>query len=623
MGQTNNAPEQKWSAIDITAVFLAFSFVIFINGAIPFLMTPTLGQAVWSMGFSQSFANGPLLDFYAHDFGVPRSAPIAFGLAVAWPAGILIRIGLHAADAYSSMVILWMGVAFFSAYQIARLFGSTRNVALLGASAWLTLPIVWAHSDYSMLSVGIALLPFYFLGALRLFCLNTDFLPSSKKTIFIYLATTIVSVFMDGYTFMMFASGSTILLIYQFITRKSLRKILLKIALPVHVASFSVSYFLYISYIGGRNFEAHSLDFFRGWGLDLSFIAIPTKGLLWLPDIFGLSLSRSDEIYFGDGSVWNTTFSLPIISIGILAWWLSRKEKSISSGLLVVAIFGFYMALGPSLKINSTKPETLQISHPKQVSALMAKEFAVTPTGNAWISESLPGFNAMRASYRWLALCVFGMWLLIMLQASRRDTTAQLMWSLCLVSLILLSLPDPQYRWKTGTNNRHMFLQIDTDLVAELRNHVNPSETVIFIPWGNDFFANYLAPRSGFHTPNIGGDKNLQMAQVAWPPEIMALGNKVTSDNLPIAINLLTNGSADVLIFPYFDMLWSAHGWPCFDRDGTKMRAAIKDNSSYLADNSCIDAGRTESGKTLALLRKLSHLTVKDSAFFATVRLKQ
>ncbi|SUW64026.1 Uncharacterised protein [Buttiauxella agrestis] len=88
-------PENKpWSFRELLLAILTFLLVIFVYGAVPFLMVPTLGQTVWSMGFAQSLANGPLLDFSAHDFGIPNPASIAFGLAGVWTASILIRLSI-------------------------------------------------------------------------------------------------------------------------------------------------------------------------------------------------------------------------------------------------------------------------------------------------------------------------------------------------------------------------------------------------------------------------------------------------------------------------------------------------------------------------------------------------
>lgn len=596
-------PENKaWTLRDISFASLAVAFVLFVYGAVPLLMLPTLAQAVWTTGFSESLANGPLFNFHAHGFGIPEPAAIAFGLAGAWPASLLIRLGLHPADAYTGMTAIWLSLAVFSAYQIVRRLGATRSISLLGAVTWMSAPIIWAHAGYSMMSLGIALLSFYFMVALRLFLIEPDAKRIAPAAIILYFTATIVAVFMDGYTFMMFAVGSSILLFYSLITRPEVRRVLVKVAVPVHMASFALAYLLFTTYIGKLGFEAHRMDFFRGWGLDLSYLVIPTNGVLWLPDLLGFSLKRTDELHFGNASVWATTFALPVLLLGVLAWWRARRHIKVSTAVLLIAMFGFYMALGPSLKINSTKPESLQISHPRQQSALMPSEYAVMPTGSAWISENLPGFNVMRASYRWSALGIFALWLLIMLKISRADKDNGRIWLLGLFVVILFNLPDFQKRWPASIDNREMFQQIDRELVAELRQHIRPGETVAFIPWGNDFLANYLAPKVGFRTFNIGGDKNLAAAQVGWPAKMLALGWEIDPDDEFTAVEMLIDGTADVLILPYFDMLWSAHRWPHPEQVLIERRAELK--------------------HVVLALRDLPYLEVFESALFTAVRLR-
>src|SRR3546814_3171966 len=103
MNKRNTGAESRtWTPSEIVVALIALACALLLYGAVPFLMLPTLGQAVWTMGFAESFANGHLLDFYAHDFGIPKPAAMAFGLAGAWPASLLVRIGWHAADAYRS-----------------------------------------------------------------------------------------------------------------------------------------------------------------------------------------------------------------------------------------------------------------------------------------------------------------------------------------------------------------------------------------------------------------------------------------------------------------------------------------------------------------------------------------
>ena len=341
--------------------------------------------------------------------------------------------------------------------------------------------------------------------------------------------------------------------------------------------------------------------------------------MLWLPDLLGLSLKRTDELYFGDASVWVTTFALLVLLLGLVAWWRTRQMK-IATGVLIVAIFGFYMALGPSLQIESTKPESLQLSHPGQKSALMPPEFAVMPTGNAWISEWLPGFNVMRAAYRWSAVGIFALWLLIMIQVPRTDRKGP--WLLGLLAVVLFNLPNPLDTWREGVDRRDMFRQIDHDLVADLRQRIQPAETVAFIPARNDFFANYLAPSAGFRTFNIGGDKNWFAARSMWPPEMATLSGEVDPGKVPAAVGMLIDGAADVLVLPYFNMLWSAHLWPCPDRTTARLSDEQRGDLRSIPGFLCPAERKIELQPFITALRESPYVEVMDSDLFATVRLR-
>ena len=598
----------KWSTRELCLAITGMIFVLVVHGAVPFLTTPTLGQAVWTTGFSESMANGSLFDLYARDFGIPEPAAIAFGLAGAWPASLLARLGLQPSDAYTTMVAFWLTVGACSAYGIARQLGATKSISVFGAVVWMTLPISWAHGGYSMLSLGIALLSFYFFVACRLFLVEVNSPIVSINSIAMYFTAATVSVFMDGYTFVMFAAGSSILLLHTFVTRHDLRAILLKVALPVHVASFTLAYVLFTTYIGKTSFKSHDIIFFRSWGLDLSFLVLPTKGMLWIPDLLGASIKRTNELHFGDGSVWTTTFALPLLILGLTGWLMTKSDRKSATGFMLVAAFGFYMALGPSLKINSTKPEALQISHPRHKSILMAPEYAIGPTGNAWISENLPGFNVMRASYRWAALGNLGLWLLLITLISTADRNSKRVWLGIMVVMLLLNLPNLEKKLDEGIENRAMFQKIDQELVRALAQYVQPNEIVAFLPWRNDFFANYLAPKAGFRTFNIGGDKNRSIVQEHWPAAMLPLGDEIDPARAISSLKLLRDGTADVIVLPYFHMLWSAHFWPCKPE-------------SIIPGFFCPEVRREQLQTVINTYRSAPEIEVVDTTFFATIRL--
>lgn len=593
--------DRRWTTIELVWAVLAVCFVLFLHGAVPFFALPTLGQAIWSSGFAQSFSNGSIFNFYAHDFGIPKPAAISFGLAAVWPMSLFIRLGLHPADAYSSVFALWFCIAFYGAFEISRCVGARRGLSLLAGVVWLSMPIVLHHAGYSMLSLGIALLPLYFMTAFKLVSAFSEPSQKVRGTSLLFFAVTIVSVFMDGYTFVMFAAGFGIYLAYTFITRPGLRENLLKYIGPIYVSSCACAYLLYQTYIGDSAYQVHGIDFFRGWGLDLVFLLVPTRGVSWLADLAGISEIRSDTVYFGDWSVWTTTFSLPVIILGALAWLLARRHNMLASGLLLIAVFSFWMSLGPSIKFNSEKPTSLQVSHPGQQSALMPAELGIIPTGNAWISESVPGFRMMRASYRWLALCIFAFWLLAVIEIAKTDGNQRFIWMSALIAITVFNLPDLNKQWRSRVEARNMFQAIDQELLSQLVIHIQSGERTAFIPWSNDFLANYLASRGSFKAYNIGGDKNLGEAMTQWPSALLGLNVPLTMEQTDYVKKLLLDGSVDAIIFPCFSLLEAAHKWP---------------------QASCMSNAAQSFKGVVERLRGLDYLAVTETDFFAVVRLK-
>ncbi|MGZ8225179.1 MAG: hypothetical protein ACXWT3_00910 [Methylococcaceae bacterium] len=531
-------------------------FVLFLHGAVPFMAMPTLPQALWSTGFSQSFMNDSLFSIHATNFGIPKPAAISFGLAGAWPTALFMFIGLHASDAYSAMCAFWLSIAFFAAYRIALLLGLRAALAIGAAVLWMSMPVIGQHAVYSMLSLGIGLLSFYFLAPMRLFLQKTETRKGGIVTGAFYLFVCVLSVFMDSYSFMMFAVGSSILGVYIFSHFTDLRRQLLLFALPVHILGFGVAYLLYSVYIGKPQFESSPMDFFRGWGADLIFFVRPTQGIHWLPDILGWSAPRSSLEFSGDASVWITTFSIPIIVLGLYGWWRTQSSVKIAGGFLLVALFGFYMSLGPSLKVNSIKPTGLQIGD------LMPAKLAFMPTGSALLSKHLPGFNNMRASYRWIGLGVFGLWCLtIMLFSLMKDRRGSV--EILLGVLIFLNLPHLDRKWRENMHSRNMFYEIDRDLLADMKTKLHPGEKVAFLPFRNDFLINYLAANLDVLSYNIGGDKNLADARTSWPRTVRQfVMGQVDAGFTDRIFQLFAAHEADVVVLPYIDMLWAAHAWP-------------------------------------------------------------
>ncbi len=352
MNQTGFKPTIGYCAVFILAVLLA----LVVQGAVPGIAIPTLGQAVWSSGFAMSFADSFPPGLVATHFGAPQPAPIAFGLAGAYPIALLISAGLHPADAYSTMVAIWITVAFVAAWRIALRLQVGPYLSILAAFFWLSMPIIWVHARYSMLSLGFALLPFYFLAAFMLLDSQRESIGRRLAIAAYYVVACQIAIFMDGYTFMMFAVGSSLLFLGGFFSMPGRRRHLLSFVAPVHVLAFGAAYLAFSAYIGVPEFTRDDMTFFRAWGADITFFLWPSRYVLWLWDALGLSELRAQDRFFGDESVWISTFILPLVLVGLAGWFATRRKTWLATAALVIALVGLYLSLGPSFKFYSTQP---------------------------------------------------------------------------------------------------------------------------------------------------------------------------------------------------------------------------------------------------------------------------
>lgn len=536
-------------------IFITLIFGIFLHGAIPFTSITTLGQALVVVGYPVSFINEGGFALYATNMGYPSHAPMSTMLAPALAIKAFLLGGFHASDAFIGAFLIWISLGYYGAYKLARKLDVTSVDASLLALLWLSFPILWMSSGYSHLHFGLVLLPFLFFCSIK----SLEFFELDRYKYMgavVYSAAAILAVFTDGYSFMFFAVGTTILLIHKYIENKPKRKKLLRSILPLHIFCFFLAYLLYSLYIGKSEYARSSISIFRGWGLDLSFIFVPTKGVHFLWDLLGLSISRTQNDFFGDDSVWISTFLLPILVLGLFSYWKTKNASTFSRSMLWIVLFGFYMAMGPSIKINATKP-------PGEVKQVMDSEYASFPTGNSLISKYLPGFRNMRASFRWIVLVYFGLWgMTVSYIASLKNKKKNYARSLILITIVLF-LPDLYTHFQKKQTAYSAFHKIDRDILYPLRQDVAKGEVVAFLPWGNDFLVNYLAPSLNIKSYNIGGDKNVEEARKSWPETMKAFSSFEIDNNFSHKILMtLTSNETDVVILPYINLLWAAHQWP-------------------------------------------------------------
>lgn len=538
--------------------------IVVVYAAIPFYSIPSLGGIVPPSGFAQSFVNGGWPAIKATNFGLPTAAPIEFGLPGVFLQSAFIRFfGLHPSDAYSLGAILWLALALWGTMKFCQFLGANFLQSVFLSLIYLTLPLVWWHAQYSFLSFGFALLPLYVFLGLRVVYTSssTREVPRSWITASVLFAlTSVLAVLMDGYTFVMLFTACGLIWLVAFLRGDVSRKGLLGRALPVFLVSAIVSYLLYTTYLGVSGFWLSTLDQFRAWGVDLTMLVVPTRGISWFWDALHVSIVRNQFLLFGDPSLWSTTFALPLIIVGGIGLVLSRRHR-LALPLLLMALVGFYLSLGPSLKVNSQVPLAANGQATADTGSMPAN-LAKGPTGSAFLDQYVPGFDDMRAPYRWVALMLVGLFGAAILFYRKTLAGGYKAVAPCVAVLLILSnLPNLPQRLQASHDYRTAMHVIDQDF-AGLSSYVGKDALVFFVPPGNDWMANYLTAMGNYRSYNVGGDRNVEIAKANWPPLIYSftLGNpRYCPANIRA---VLQQNLAAFVIIPYFDMYYSASTWP-------------------------------------------------------------
>ncbi|MCH1613426.1 MAG: hypothetical protein L7S72_09030, partial [Flavobacteriales bacterium] len=475
-------------------------------------------------------------------------------------------IGLNSADSYSFIFLSYLCIAYFGAYCWSKIFLS-RNLSNFAALIWTILPINVVHQKYSMVALGMVLLPAFCFIFYKFYILDIKKSLSFFKWILILLVTTTTSVFMDGYTFVMFAYFAFIawfflsmLEVDKLQEKRLVYQSLIKLMTTLFV--FFTSFCLYNIYFPGFEKWIMPIEFYRAWGLDLSFLIIPTRGENLIFDFLNLSIYRSQLTYFGDSSVWVSTYSLPII-IGLFFSIRKKNKTNLFYLLLFISLTSLYFAMGPSLKFFSNKPDP-------ELGQFMASQYAVFSTGSELLYLNLPGFKAMRATYRWTALFLFASWLLTVkgLSELHKFTASKKIKYLMFILIFGLLMPNNMFNnFSSAMDYRKMSNEFEKDLSVEISEVLSKDEVALFLPLGNNFIVNFLASNGDFKAYNIGGDKNVMLAQQKLPDDVKDLNNSfINSSSLDYEnfdYDALHSVLMDknVIILPYFSMTFPTNDY--------------------------------------------------------------
>lgn len=548
--------------VPILAAVAVLGIVGWINGLFPgdsptgaasYLTTGQI-QCSASMGWSS------LVD-YCDALGIPQGFPYVLGLPWILFGALLTHLpGVGSFAAYLLIGWISIGIGLGGGCQLMRTLDAPWVIALITPAIYLCSPSVLGMSGFGPTWTGFVLLPFY--TWVHVAVMNRLDGPGRIWPALVCLwPLSALAMFTDGYSFITgwLLAGCLWL---AWTVRGSAVPIRKCLGLVCAAAAAGTAVLAYELYVPGGSFTPTAIDLFRAMGLDVVTLVAPTPQF-WVWNLLGLD--RDFSMLWGDGS--NSTFNyVGVVMVGLAIGLFVVLRKRVSSRVVafgVAAVLALLLSLGPSLKIDDARPAALE-SVVTYESYLMPADLATAGLPTEFLYAKVPGLSDVRATYRWFLLtrfCVIvlaGLAIAELARSGRRTTATVLA-----VIAILDTAPNLPLQARDHSAAGAQTAAVRTNLVPDFRSAVRPGERVLFLPAGNDFLADLLAPSADVASYNAGGDKNLVLAQHSWPAPVTAavanFGKAGEADAIEVA---LQSGLVDAVVLPRFDLRWSSYNWP-------------------------------------------------------------
>ena len=150
------------------------------------------------------------------------------------------------------------------------------------------------------------------------------------------------------------------------------------------------------------DYETNPIGIFRSMGLDLITLVVPTEPV-WPAAKLNYAGVHSELWGDGSNSAYNYVGFAGLVLAGVCLGSRSRRPEALA--LAVAGLVAFVLALGPSLKIDESRPAPGGL--PTFESYLMPEGVATADLPWDGLFTAVPGINSMRATYRWYGVTRF------------------------------------------------------------------------------------------------------------------------------------------------------------------------------------------------------------------------
>jgi hypothetical protein len=554
----------------VVAALVALVAVAFVQGVLP------------GMIFAESinyFSEGSVRCMHELGLGALTSRCHAFGEPVGFPlfsGGPLVAVGallmylpgVGSLGALTGAQVIFDAAAMLGAYGLMRRLGTGGCVALGTAAAWGLSPTVVGLGGFGGTFVGYLLLPAYaYMDVLVMDAVGRGSHRRLPWLLAAYVLVRMGALFMDGYSFVASGLVSVCLWGVWLLARERSVKTRGQGIATVCVANLAAlaAYAAYVPF----DFPTAPIREFRAMGLDVVTLAIPSQ-YIWWASKFGLAVDHGSRLW-GDttNSLWNY---VGFVGLGLAAWYLVRHQRNgLVTALAVAGLAALVLSFGPAFKADARRPPDTTVY------AMPEGQAPELPWAKLFVE--VPGFESMRASYRWFGVTRLALIVLAGLAigelARGPGRRRQLIALLLAGAAVIEVLPTVPFFYRVYRDRYADRTQVETQVAAPFDRATRNGERVFFLSYDgthNDFLANYLASATGVRAYNTGGDKNALYAIPAWPEEVRAIS---VGQVPPSAVErALRSGKVDVVVAPFFRLEANSGEWPPSPEQERDARAA-------------------------------------------------
>lgn len=541
--------------------FASFALILRLHGLWPRTSQPTV-QAHLATGAIECLRNQGIssLTSWCPDIGAPAGQPLLSGLPqtyLGWMISYLPGVGSW--RAHVLVDVLCDAGGFAGCYLLVRKLGGHRLIAIGAAFSYLaSLQIIFING-FAATWNGFVLMPLHAFVAWT----ALEWFASGRRRIVwgaAMVGNALVLVFTDGYGFMESMVLIGIVGIGWYFVDPSPRSQRVAAAGVLGLSTI-VALGLYLVYVPSGAYDTTaSISYFRAMGADLATLVAP-QSTLWWARLTGVHANF--RMGWGDFSASRSNYlGVVALVLSFLAVIVRRRDRLVQA-FAAAGFIGGLLSLGPSLKVHDLYERDLSVE-PVAFEMPASQAFAGLPT--RYLFDHLPGFNVMRATYRWnvlafLCVVILAAWGVSWLW-DRRVVAARL----GAVALGVLAVVDltPDVRLFTASS-RGQYSQLDqfrSGPLPEFVSLMNAGDRVLFLPVGNDFLANELGPVADVTTYNIGIDKNYFFSRSNWPPEVLAAHNGLGTPSAGDTAVAALQADVDAIVVPHFNLQLNALSWP-------------------------------------------------------------